>query len=98
MASKKKLKQSINDIAGDLFAECLFCRLYMPGVDPQQADILLTKILEMQADYLDRASRPDGKANPKLVKAYYKKLKESLLKRIGEIGEEITLLSQTKEN
>lgn len=98
MASKKDLKQSINGIAGELFAECLFCRLYMPGVDPEKADALLTKILEMQAEYLNRASRPDGKANQKLVKAYYKKLKESLRKKIEELSGEVSQLGHIQSN
>lgn len=98
MASKKELKQSINGIAGELFSECLFCRLYIPGVDPEKADVVLTKILEMQADFLDRANRPDGKANPKLVRAYYQKLKETLRKKVDEISEEIGQLSQLNAN
>ena len=97
MASKKDLKQTINGLAGELFAECLFCRLYLPSVNSEEADKVLTKILEMQTDFLSRACRPDGKANQKLVKAYYRKLKENLRKRIDEIGNDITNLSQTKE-
>jgi len=98
MASKKELKQSINGVASELFAECLFCRLYMPGVDPEKADTVLTKILELQSEFLARANRPDGKANQKLVKAYYTKLKESLRKKIDEIGTEIAELSQLNSN
>ncbi len=98
MASKKDLKQSINGIAGELFAECLFCRLYIPGVDPTKADDVLTKILDMQTEFLSRANRPDGKCNQKLVKAYYKKLKENLVKKIEEIAGEIGNLNSSKES
>lgn len=94
MASKKELKQSINEAAGELFSECLFCRLYIPNVDPRKADIILTKVLEMQNDFISRANRPDGKANKKLVKAYYKKLKENLIKKINEIGDDIEALNK----
>ncbi len=97
MASKKQLKQNINGIAGELFAECLFCRLYIPGVDPEEADVVLTKILDMQVEFLNRAARPDGKSNEKLVKAYYKKLKENLVKKVDEIGSDIAHLSEKKK-
>ena len=93
MASKKELKQTINGIAGELFAECLFSRLYIQGVNPEEADKVLTKILEVQSEFLNRANRPNGKANQKLVKAYYQKLKENLQKKIEEIGVDIANLS-----
>ncbi len=93
MASKKDLKQTINEAAGELFSECLFCRLYLPGTDPQKVDEILVKILDMQNDFLGRANCPDGKTNKKLVKTHYKKLKENLIKKINEIGDDIASLN-----
>jgi hypothetical protein len=97
MASKKDLKQQINEIAGELFTECLFCKLYIPEVDNARVDRLMTSILDMQVEFLNRANRPDAASNRKLVKASYRKLKESLAKKVDELCDEIANLNQKKE-
>ncbi|MDR1120802.1 MAG: hypothetical protein LBM08_07770 [Dysgonamonadaceae bacterium] len=97
MASKKDLKQRINEIAGELFTECLFCKLYIPEVDNARVDRLIANILDMQVEFLNRANRPDAVANRKLVKASYRKLKESLAKKVDELCDEIVHLNQQKE-
>ena len=48
MAKRRILKKEISHIAGELFTEALVCRLYIPGVDPAQADTLMARILDMQ--------------------------------------------------
>lgn len=85
MASKKKLKKSISNISGELFTECLFCRLYIPGVNQDKADEILTKILQKQDDFIQRANHPDGKDNPKLIKKHYQLLTADIKKHIEEI-------------
>ena len=50
MAKRRILKKDISRIAGDLFSEVLVCKLYIPGVDQEKADALLTRILDMEDD------------------------------------------------
>jgi hypothetical protein len=97
MASKKDLKQHINKIAGELFTECLFCRLYIPEVDNERVNHLLSSILDMQVEFLNRVNSPSATSNKKLVKANYRKLKESLVKKVDEICDEMVNLNQKKE-
>ena len=94
MAKRRLLKKDISYIAGDLFTETLFCRLYIPGVDPEKADLLLSKIVDMQEDFRQRAGNPDGKDNPKVVRAYYKDLWAKLQIEVNEIGTAIDALSK----
>ena len=90
MAKRRILKKDISRIAGDLFSEVLVCKLYIPGVDQEKADALLTRILDMEDDLICRA----GKDNPQLVKAYYRKLLADLQKEADEISDGITALSK----
>ena len=82
MAKRRILKKEIGHIAGELFTEALVCRLYIPGVDPAQADSLMARILDMQDEFIVRAGRPDGKDNSQLVKAYYRDLKPTCRRRL----------------
>lgn len=94
MAKRRILKKTISRIAGDLFSDILVCKLYMPNVDAEKADALLTRILDMEDNFICRAHRSDGKDNSRLVKAYYNKFFADLQKETNEIGEEIAALSK----
>lgn len=98
MAKRRNLKRDIGYIAGELFTEVLVTKMLIPGVDHDKADGILGRVLDMQDSFVQRAAKPDGKENKKLVKAYYKKLEEDLEKEIGAIVLEIqTLGAASKE-
>ena len=48
MAKRRILKKEVADVAGELFAEALFCSLYIPDDDKEKADQVMTRILDMQ--------------------------------------------------
>lgn len=97
MSKRRILKKDISYAAGDLFTEVLVCKLYVPGVDQEKAEALMTRILDMQEDFVRRAGHPAGKDNKGLVKAYYKKLEADLQAEINAIAAEIGELSKGKE-
>ena len=94
MASKRVLKQEINAITGELFFECLFCKLYLPNTDSRKADEVLGKILTLQDEFLRRANNYDGKEDKKIVRNYFKKLNADLQKKLDEIVADIESLGQ----
>lgn len=77
MAKRRILKKEIGYTAGNLFLEAMFCKLYLPGTNPEAGDSIMTRILDMQDNFICRAGKPDGKDNAKLVKAYYKNLEKT---------------------
>ena len=48
MAKRRILKRDISYVAGDLFSEALFCKLYLPGVNSEKADVVMERVLDMQ--------------------------------------------------
>ncbi len=96
MANRRDLKKEIGYVVGELFSEVLVCKLFVPGVEGGKADALLTRILDMQDEFVCRAGNPDAKDNKKLVKEYYRKLRADLQKEVDAIADEIEQLS--KEN
>ena len=93
MAKRRILKKDISYVAGDLFSETLFCKLYLPGVDSEKADVVMARILDMQDEFIRRANCPDGKENKKRVKEYYRKLRD-LQTEVNAIATEIGELSK----
>lgn len=97
MAKRRILKKDISYVAGDLFAEALVCKMFIPGVQQEKAEALMARILDMQDDFIRRAQRPDGKDNKKLVKEYYRRLSADFQTEIDAIGAEIEALSKGEE-
>lgn len=94
MAKRRILKKDISYVAGDLFSETLFCKLYLPDVDSEKADVVMARILDMQDEFIRRANCPDGKENKKRVKEYYRKLRADLQTEVNAIATEIGELSK----
>ncbi len=74
MASRRKLKQTIRFVSSELITDIYFRCLMSKKVDEQKVDDLVVKIMTLTGEYILRVNRPDGKDNPKLVKAYFRKL------------------------
>ena len=74
MASRRKLKKTIKFVSFELITDVYFRCLMSKSVDDQKIDNLVVDIMSLNREYVLRANRPDGKDNPKLVKAYFRKL------------------------
>lgn len=94
MAKRRILKKEIGYVAGELFAEVLVCKLYIPGVQQEKAEAVMSKTLDMLDDFIRRANCPNGKDNGTLVKEYYRKLRVDLQAAVNAIADEIGELSK----
>ena len=94
MAKRRTLKKEIGYTASELFLETLICKLYIPGVDSEKADVVMARILNMQDEYICRANSPAGNGNKSLVKSYYAKLRTDLQQEVNAIAVEIETLSK----
>lgn len=74
MSSRKKLKNTIKFVSSELITDIYFRCLLSKNVEEQKVDNLVIEIMSLVREYILRANHPDGKYNPKLVKAYYRKL------------------------
>jgi len=74
MASRRKLKKTIKFVSFELITDIYLRCLKSKDVDDQKIDNLVVNIMSLNREYVLRANRPDGKDNPTLVKAYFRKL------------------------
>lgn len=96
MAKRRILKKEISYVAGELFSEVLVCKLFIPGIDEDKADVLMARILDMQDEFIRRAGTLDAKDNKTLVKEYYRKLRVDLQTEVNTVADEIGALSKEK--
>lgn len=94
MAKRKNLKRDIGYVAGELFTEVLVVQMLLPGIDYDKSNELLGRIREMRDEFVQRAAKPNGKDNKKLVREYYRKLEIDLKKSIDSMVGDIQSLSK----
>ena len=74
MASRRKLKTTIKFVSSELVTDIYFRCLMSKEIDEQKVNSLVENIMILNREFVLRVNRPDGKDNPKLVKAYFRKL------------------------
>ncbi len=94
MAKIRILKKNISYIAGELFTDALLCNMFVKDIDKEGLEAVMSRILEMEENFINRASHPDGKDNRALVKEYYKKLHVDLQTEANAIAKELEKLNK----
>ena len=85
---RRELKKCVNNLCGELFAECIALNLY-EKVDQDALTNVMESILMMQADIICRISH----VQPGAGKKFFKKLREDLFARTETIIDDIQALA-----
>ncbi len=90
MASRRKLKKGFIALAIELFNEALLFRAFAKAEEAEPLEQVMDDLVVWTDDTIRRIDHPDGKDNPKLVKAYYAKLRSDIEERAVAFSEELT--------
>jgi hypothetical protein len=90
MASIRNLKKDIDFLTSMVIIDCFQYINYSENADQESAFALVRKVIASGNDLRDRASHPDGSENPALVKKYYRKIGEDLVKVCDQAYEELS--------
>ena len=86
---RREIKKDINSLCGDLFAECVALLQYKKDIDKKDVENVMLTILQMQNDMISRLSHVE----PGSTRLFFKKMREDLLARTGDIVEQIKALA-----
>jgi len=89
MANRRTLKKGIQLVTSDLITESYINHLMLQKMDKSGFDAIVEKIADINNDFLARVNHPNGTQEPKLVKAYYKKLVADFNKEVEQIIEKL---------
>ncbi|MBP1676899.1 MAG: hypothetical protein H6Q20_1458 [Bacteroidetes bacterium] len=92
MASRRKLKKTIQYVSSELITELYFQLLVGGKADVDKTENIVGQIAANSVEFCLRANRPSGKDNPKLVKDYYRKLFADWKAYVDKIIQEIESL------
>lgn len=93
MASKRKLKKDIVKLVKNLFDEAMLLRVVSTEETVAKLGEFIDDIIVFADDTIRRAQNPDAKANPKLVKAYYQKLRQDIAQKEQEYNQKLYALA-----
>ena len=92
MASIRDLKKDIDYLVSLVVVDCFQYVTYFDNADKEAAYKIVENILAERNELRKRANHPDGKDNPKLVKKFYHKVAEDLMKACDKAYAELGAL------
>ena len=83
MASIKQLKKEIEFLSSQLIGDCIDFVQTFNGKE-LEAMAVIDEVVALHNGTVDKINNPDGKDNPKLVKAFYQQLKKDYVGGIND--------------
>jgi hypothetical protein len=96
MASVRELKKDIDYLIFEVISDCFVYSNIHPDNKTDELSALISDAVEFRNDLIARVNNPDGKDNPKIVKAYYKSVGKDLLEGVDQLFERLSALSAKK--
>lgn len=92
MASKRTLKKSFVTLVCEIYDEIYLLKQLSAEEKATELDALLDDLLVFTDDTIRRIQNPDGKDNPKIIKAYYGQLRQYIRDREDEFNTRLNSL------
>jgi len=97
MASVRELKKDIDYLVFEVISDCFTYSNIHSDNKSDELSTLISDAVEFRNDLIARVNNPDGKDNPKIVKAYYKTVEKDLLTGVDKLFERLSAFSSTKK-
>ena len=92
MATKRDIKKDIRYLCEQLILDALEVSEIVAENDKSKVVEMVTEISILYNDLIGRANHPDGKDNPKLVKAHFNAISKDLLTECNKIYDKLNAL------
>ncbi|MDO9341546.1 MAG: hypothetical protein Q7T72_13605 [Bacteroidales bacterium] len=97
MASVRGLKKDIDSLIFEVISDCFVYSGVHPDNKSDEVSAIITDAVNFRTDLIARVNNPDGKDNPKILKAYYKTLEKDLLSGVDKLFNRLSSLTEKKK-
>jgi hypothetical protein len=97
MASIRELKKDIDYLTFEVISDCFTYSGVHPDNQSDELSAIISDAVNFRNDLIARVNNPDGKDNPKIVKAYYKTVEKDLLIGVDKLFDRLSSLTKKKE-
>jgi len=96
MASVRELKKDIDYLVFEVISDCFVFSGVNPDNKSEELSVLISDAVNFRNDLIARVNNPDGKDNPKIIKAYYKSIEKDLLVGVDKLFNRLSALTVKK--
>ena len=96
MASVRILKKDIDSLIFEVISDCFVFSGLHPDDESDQVSAIISDAVNLRNDLIARVNNPDGKDNPKIVKAYYKAVEKDLIAGVDKLFNRLSSLTKKK--
>lgn len=97
MASRRNLKKDIDYMVFEVLADCFAYSEVHPDQKSDKITGIINDAVELRNDLIARVNNPEGKDNPKIIRAYYKAIEKDLNDGVDRLFERLSSLSAKKK-
>jgi hypothetical protein len=97
MASVRELKKDIDYLVFEVISDCFAYSSLHPDNKSDELSAIISDAVTFRNDLIARVNNPDGKDNPKIIKAYYKTLEKDLMTGVDKLFTRLSALSKAKK-
>ena len=94
MASVRELKKDIDYLVYEVISDCFVFSGLHPDIRSDEVSAIISEAVEFRNDLIARVNNPDGKDNPKIVKAYYKSVEKDLLTGVDKLFSRLSSMTK----
>lgn len=93
MAKLRNLKKDVDYLVSEVLSDC-YTFAYLYPEKKENAMTIINSAIEFRNQIFERANKPDGKADKKLVRNHYKNINKDMLTGIDNLFKQISELSK----
>ncbi len=96
MSSRRDLKKDIDYLVFEVISDSFTFSAVHPDKQDKVSEIIENAV-NLRNDLIARVNNPDGKDNPKILKAFYKSVEKDLMEGVHNLFERLSALSAKKK-
>lgn len=96
MSNRRDLKKDIDYLVFEVISDCLSYSEIHPEKNSDKVSDIIADAVGLRNDLIARVNNPDGKDNPKILKAFYRTVEKDLAEGISALFERLSALSSKK--
>ncbi len=97
MASIRELKKNIDNLVFEVISDCFVYSGVHPDNKSDELSAIISDAVNFRNDLIARVNNPDGKDNPKIIKAFYKSVEKDLVAGVDKLFKRLSGLSKSKK-
>jgi len=97
MASVRGLKKDIDSLIFEVISDCFIYSGLHPDNKSDELSAIISDTVNLRNDLIARVNNPDGKDNPKILKAYYKSVEKDLISGVDKLFNRLSSLPKKKK-